>query len=165
MQHRRHLASLFVLIALLLLAAVSVSAQAPGGKYVAVRASARPSTMHPGGHSTLLIVVDIAQDFHINSVKPADPDMIPTSLKLSKLPGFTYGAIAYPPDKTVKESYSTTPMLVYTGQAVIRVPVMLSQHLRPGSYALTGTLTCQGCNHTACFPPKTERILAPIVVK
>lgn len=161
----RRLAGLFVLIALLSPIGSTAHAQAPGGKYAAVRASVRPGTMTPGGHTTLLVVVDIASGFHINSVKPADSFLIATRLQPAKLPGFTYGAIAYPPDKTVHETYSPKPMLVYTGQAVIRVPVMLSQHLRPGRYTLTATLTYQGCNHNACFPPKTDAISAPIIVK
>lgn len=159
--------SLSLMAAFLSLAAVACSAyaQAPGGNYASVTASAKPASIKPSGHTVLAVAIDVAPGFHINAVKPADPYLIPTRLQMGKTTGFVVGPAAYPAEKTVRESYSPKPMLVYTGLSVIHVPVTASPGIKPGRYTLKGTVTFQGCNHSACFPPKTEPISVPITVK
>jgi DsbC/DsbD-like thiol-disulfide interchange protein len=143
----------------------TVQAQAPGGiAYAKVSAVAQPSSLKPGSRGAVLVTIDVEPGFHINSVKPADPYMIPTKLSIKPLAGFTVGSTIYPPNKTVKESYSPKPLLVYEGKAVIKVPIKAASGLKPGHYMFNGMLTYQGCNHTACFPPKTPAIHVPVTV-
>jgi len=153
-----------LLLALVLAVSQVARSQAPIGVYAKTTAVANPSVLKAGGHGAVLVTVTIAPGFHINSVKPADPNLIPTKLAMSKLPGFSFGQVSYPPNKTVKESYSPKPMLVYTGKTVIRVPVTATS-AKPGHYTLTGSLSFQGCNHSACFPPMTSQIRAAVTVK
>jgi len=140
-------------------------AQAPGAGYAKVSAAVQPSTLTPGGHGAVLVTIDIVPGFHINSVKPADPYMIATKLNIKPIAGFTVGHAIYPPNKTVKESYSPKPLLVYQGRAVIKVPITVASTLKPGQYTLNCALIYQGCNHTACYPPQNPKIRVPVTVK
>lgn len=156
---------LFLVVGLIGLFAAVAWAQAPGGRYATVLALAKPAAVRPGGHTVVAVTITVAPGFHINSVKPADSYLIPTRLQMSKATGFVYGPIGYPANKTVKESYSPKPMLVYMGTAVIKVPVTAARTLKPGRYTLIGAVTYQGCNHSSCFPPMTAPISVPVTVK
>jgi len=156
---------LAVMLCLLASLPLAASAQAPGNiSYAKATAVARPGGVKPGGRTTVVVTIDVTPGFHINSVKPADPNLIPTHFTMSASPGFSFGKTLYPPNKTVKESYSPKPMLVYMGKVTIRVPVTVARTVRPGHYKLSDQLSYQGCNATACYPPHVEALPVTITV-
>ena len=161
---RVYICGIVFLLAAVLVVAQGAGAQAPGRSYAKVSAAAQPSALKPGGHGAVLVTIDIAPGFHINSVKPADPYMIATKLTIKPAAGITIGSVVYPPNKTVTEPYSPKPLLVYQGKAVIKVPVSVASSLKPGHYTLSGTITYQGCNHKACYPPQNLKIHVPVTV-
>ena len=145
---------------------VPASAQAPGTiQYATTSAAVRPAIVKRGGHTSVVVTIKIAPQFHINSVKPADADLIPTKLAINSAAGFKVGSPVYPPNKTVRESYSPKPMLVYQGTATIRVPITVESSAAPGKHVLSGALSYQGCNQSACYPPKSVPVNVTVTVR
>jgi hypothetical protein len=155
------------IVALLLSALVvgSVQAQgfARGPKYAVVSASASPVSIKPGGHGTLVVKVVIDPKFHINSAHPKDPNLIATVFQGSSIGGIKFGTPKYPADHSVTTSSGT--VAAYTGTAEIDVPFTVATNAKHGNYSLNGSLTYQGCNANACFPPKSDKISAELKVK
>ncbi|HEX5324610.1 MAG TPA: protein-disulfide reductase DsbD domain-containing protein [Capsulimonadaceae bacterium] len=162
---KKYILGLGLLSATALVAAVALPTWSAGTTYAKVSVAAQPSTLKPGRSGAIIITINVAKDFHINSAKPADPNLIPTKLEMKQVAGFRFGTVAYPRPRSVRESYSPQPLSVYEGNAVIRVPVTASPSLKPGRYILNGVLTYQGCNHAACYPPQNPTIRVPITVK
>jgi hypothetical protein len=157
--NRTHVAA-----ALVLVAAVAAPANAASVSYATVSAKVAPATVHAGGKANLLVQIVISPDYHINAHKPADAYAIPTVFTPSPVAGVTFGVPIYPSPLKVTESYSPAPLLVYEKLATISVPVTFSKSA-VGKISLGGTVSFQGCNHQACFPPKTVPISVALTVK
>jgi hypothetical protein len=141
-------------------------AQMMGGpKFATTSVHISPAAAKPGSSVKLVLAIDIAAGYHINSVKPHDPDLIATDVSVSSVPGLNIGTPVYPIAKTLKEAGSSTPLSVYIGQANIIVPIAVPASTKPGKYLVPVTLTYQGCDSNSCFPPKTENLTASLLVK
>ncbi len=141
-----------------------VQAQGPTIVFVAsVKAS--PATVAPGGHGTLTVTLSMAPGYHINAHAPNDPSLIPTSLTAASA-GAVFGAARYPAAKSIKVSYSPKPILVYEGKTTVQVPFTVSKAAKHGKkFAVTGTLSFQGCNQSSCFAPTSLPVHATVGVK
>ncbi len=145
--------------------AQGVSAMPGSVKVASVLASVKPASMKRGGKGVLAITLVVAPSFHVNAHKPADPDLIGTDFAPTPMPSVVYGAARFPAAKSLKVGYEKQPMAVYTGRAVIQVPFTVAASARPGPLALGGSVTFQGCNATACYPPQTVLVKATVAVK
>lgn len=155
----------FSSLTLLLLTAVSASAQMPGADIVKTTAAVKGASVKHGKTGMLAISVTVAPEYHINAPRPNDPDLIPTTFTGGSAAGVTFGAAQFPAPRSVKASYAKKPMLVYMGHVTILVPFTVAKTAKPGPIALTGTLNYQGCNSQSCFPPATAPIHAFATIK
>jgi hypothetical protein len=114
-----------------------------------------------GSQFQIAIVVDIARGFHMNSHKPTDAYLIPTTLT-PKLPaGIQMGETIYPEGRSEKFSFSPDkPLNVYTGSVTVRLKLSASANAALGAISLPLTLRYQACNDSACLPPAK----VPVVV-
>lgn len=95
------------------------------------------------------ITAEIAKTWHINSVKPLDEFVIPTTLKLD---GADLVRADFPPHELKDFTFSDGKKLaVYEG--TIAIP--FEAKLKSGATAITATLRYQSCNDSVCLPPKT----------
>jgi hypothetical protein len=142
-------------------------AQLPGGlKYASTSVAVTPKAVPRGGASTIDVTIKVAPGFHINSVKPNDPDLIATTAYAGPVKGLKYGDTVYPTAKTISApSLSQKPLSVYTGTSIIKIRFTVSVSVKPGQYVIPVSVSYQGCNTSACFPPKTDTLNAKIVVK
>ncbi len=152
--------------AIVALAASVAFGQVPSGlKYVSTSAKAEPATIPAGGKSTIDVKLSVISGFHINAAKPKDPDLIPTAVSEVVTPGFKFGAVIYPKAVVINApSLSQQPLLVYLGSNIVKIPITASKSVKPGLYKLSVSVQYQGCNTSACFPPKTDNISVPVVV-
>jgi hypothetical protein len=172
---RLTIASRFVPIALAMTAFAAAAlaggmtpaaAQGPAGpNYATVTVKASPASVAPGSAGKLIIKVAIAPGFHLQSAKPSDPDLIATAFAPSTAGAVKYGAPTYPKDQMVRVAGASQPQPVYTGTVDIVVPFKIASSAHPGQAAVGGTLTYQGCNQTACFPPKQTVLRCPVAIK
>ncbi len=93
----------------------------------------------------------VLDDWHINANKPNEDFLVPTALNVPKLSGVTVESIRYPNPKSVKLSFSETPLAVYEEEFEIAVLFRIA----PGTAAqkVNATLRFQACNDQICLPP------------
>lgn len=108
----------------------------------------------PRGHTfELAVVADIRQGFHINSHKPTEEFLIPTTLTTQLPSGFREVATDYPPGEMLKFSFSPSPLSVYTGRVTVILRIEAPANAPLGSQSIPLSLRYQACNDTTCLPP------------
>jgi hypothetical protein len=100
------------------------------------------------------VVVDIARGFHMNSHKPSDEYLIPTTLAPQLPPGFQLADTIYPEGRLEKFSFSPNkPLNVYTGSVTLKLRLLAQTNAPLGAAMIPVTLRYQACNDAACLPP------------
>jgi DsbC/DsbD-like thiol-disulfide interchange protein len=122
--------------------------------YVSLEPVPRGSTFE------IAVLADVRAGYHMNSHKPADEFLIPTTLTAALPKGFRETAEVYPPDESLKLNFSQTPLLVYTGRVPIRLRVAVQPDAALGAVTIPLTLRYQACNDTTCLPP--VKIAVPV---
>lgn len=107
-----------------------------------------------GQEFQVAVVVDIARGFHINSHKPSDAYLIPTTLTAQPLPGFELADTLYPSGRLEKFSFSPGhPLDVYTGSVTLQLKLLAQTNAPLGPTTIPVTLRYQACNDASCLPP------------
>ncbi len=107
----------------------------------------------------------IGPEWHINASPANDEFLIPTRLEIATdaLP-FHVLDIVYPEALMVSLGFSASDVAVYSESALIGALVKADASLKPGTYALKGTVTFQACNDISCLPPESRDLEITIVV-
>ena len=143
----------------------SADAQYGGPKVATVTAAVRPVVIAHGGSGILFVTLSVGPQFHINAHKPNDPAYIPTNFQGQPMFGVTFSPARYPEPKAMKVSYSSEPLLVYTGKTLIAIPFTVAKTAKQGKCILTGVISFQGCNANSCYPPASAQVRAVVTVK
>ncbi len=111
------------------------------------------------------VVVHIAEGYHMNSHKPSDAYLIPTTLT-PKLPdGIRLVDTMYPPGRLKKFSFSPDkPLDVYSGSVTLRMKLMAQDTAAIGTTTIPMILRYQACNNSACLPPVKIPVTAELRV-
>jgi hypothetical protein len=117
-----------------------------------------------GAAFQITVALDIQGGYHINSNRPLEEYLIPTSLKLDKTTGITLGPVRYPRAAMRRFKFSNKALSVYEGRVVLSVSGRVLASLSPGRHIIRGKLTVQACNDEACLRPKTVSIEIPVQV-
>ncbi len=157
--------SLLFLLPLAGAAALPSLAQFGPSKVATVHAAVRPAAVVRGSTGVLTVTLAVKPQYHVNANHPNDPAYIPTVFTPKPIPGIVFGAVHYPVPKLVKVSYSPKPLLVYTGQAIIKIPFTVTPAAAPGLKKLAGSVAFQGCDAKSCYPPATADVQAAVMVK
>lgn len=151
---------------LVVVVALSASAMAQGsGKVVQVSSGESVYKVKRGGFVRVAVVVEVSDGYHINSNRPAEKNLIPTSLKIERAAGLTATPVVYPKAKLEKFEFSQKPLSVFEGKTILKLTVRALSSLAPGSHALTGKLTVQACNNQQCLRPQTIDVSIPLQVE
>ena len=140
-------------VALLVISAASASAQSFGGFKAAFIAPAGLINIAPGQDATVPLTIRIRPGYHINSNKPAEDYLIATKLTWDQSP-LQLKAVDYPEAKSVKYSFSPTPLLVYSGNVTVTSTFSVPKDAPADLTELTGTLLYQACDDKTCFRPQ-----------
>jgi len=138
-----------ILLLLGVAAARSAAAAVPDpATLLKVDASVAPGT--EAGRGTLLLRATLASGWHVNSHKPSEEYLIPTTVTLAAAPGVKFGEPRFPEGKMEKFSFSETPLSVYARDFTIEVPLEWTGASTP---SLSGSVEYQACNDTQCLAP------------
>jgi thiol:disulfide interchange protein DsbD len=118
-----------------------------------VKATATPVTVPAGGSAVTEVTLMVSPGWHINANPPSLDYMIPTVVKLTAESGVRAGAPAYPRPKQQKLSFEDTPLRVFDGEAVVRLPVLVAAGTPPGTVSARGTVQFQACDDEVCLAP------------
>ena len=107
-----------------------------------------------GREFQVAVVVEIARGFHMNSHKPSDEYLIPTTLTPQLPGGLQLKDTIYPNGRLEKFSFSANkPLDVYTGSVTLRLRLAADANAPLGTATIPLTLRYQACNDAACLPP------------
>jgi hypothetical protein len=118
-----------------------------------------------GSEFQAAIVVDVARGFHMNSHKPTEAYLIPTTLTVEPPAEIQLLDTIYPGGKLEKFSFSPDAALdVYTGSVTLRLRLVAGAGAPLGATTVPATLRYQACNQTACLPPVKVPVQIPFYV-
>jgi DsbC/DsbD-like thiol-disulfide interchange protein len=107
-----------------------------------------------GREFEVAITVEIARGFHMNSHKPSDDYLIPTTITPQLPPGIKLADTIYPPGQLKKFAFSPNkPLDVYTGSVTLKLKLVAQANAALGAMTIPVTLRYQACNDAACLPP------------
>ena len=138
-------------ITIALIVQASAAAQAPN---IGVNGYFANDKAQKGRAVQAAVVIDIPSGYHINSSRPLESFLIPTSLKVDASSGIRVGAVMYPRAALRKFKFSQKQLSVYQNKVILRFNVTVPANYSGGSVDLKAHLRLQSCNDEVCFPPK-----------
>ena len=145
--------------------AQDATAPASAASVVKTKVYASLDPIPRGKEFQIAIVVNIANGYHMNSHKPLDSYLIPTTLTPQLPAGFTLTNTIYPAGKNLKFPFSPDkPLNVYTESVTLRLRITAGESATLGDASLPMTLRYQACNNSACLPPVKIPVVAEIKV-
>ena len=113
-----------------------------------------PVELRAGGEVEVPLLVRVRPGYHINSHRPAEEYLIPTSIAWDAAP-LEIVRIDYPDAEIVRYDFSEQPLSVYSGEFEIVTVLRAPKSLPAGLASMKGKLRYQACNDKACLAPAT----------
>jgi hypothetical protein len=110
------------------------------------------------------VVMDIPGGLHVNSNRPGQKFLIPTTVKVSAPKGFRVTPVTYPRGASRRFKFSDQPLNVYEGRAIFRFNVSVPANHPLGVETVRVNVYFQSCNEEACFPPAPRDLALRIAV-
>ncbi|MCK6606565.1 MAG: thioredoxin fold domain-containing protein [Ignavibacteriaceae bacterium] len=157
----------FLAAFLLFISAVPVMAQFGAENVVGVKFYTSRETVPAGKEVKLAVEMNIESGFHINSNRPKDEFLIPTSVRIKAPAGISLGAMIFPPANDYNFEFSDKPVSVFEGTIYISGLIKVAETVAPGTYQTDVTVEYQACNDQSCMPPKrvTEKVTINVAAK
>lgn len=133
-----------------------VAAQTP--PHINVSASVSSNKVNRGRTVRATVMMDIPRGYHVNSNRPLEKFLIPTTLKVDAPDGIRTGPIAYPRAVVRKFKFSKNNVSVYEGRATMRLTLTIPPGTSTGSKEVKLNVRYQSCNDEVCFPPQTKEL-------
>ncbi len=122
-------------------------------KIVDVRLLLPSTEFEPGKSYPVLLKVVIDEEYHVNSNKPRQTNLIPTIAHFTTSDErATVGRVVYPKAKSKKYSFSPELIDVYDGTVYIVSSISFSKEMT-GSVTVKAQLDYQACTDEACLLP------------
>lgn len=107
-----------------------------------------------GEHVKAAVVLEIAEDWHVNAHRPTLDYLIGTELTIEPIDGFIIADIRYPePDAYEFAFASGESLLVYSGDVPVYLDIRASSKLEEGTYQINGEAQVQACDDMNCLAP------------
>ena len=149
----------------LLVLSAAMQSQIPSGRDV-VKPEAYVSRDPAGRGSSfeIAVVMKIRPGFHVNAREKSQDYLIATDLKAELPAGFHGGEVSYPKGKLEKFTFSKTPLNVYQGTLILRLPITTLANAPLGEQHIPLKLRYQACSTELCLPPVTVTLDATLNV-
>ncbi len=154
---------LFLLAAASLALASTAAAQLRGVK-ADVTPLAEADGARAGSDARIALQVTLPNGFHVQSNKPRDPNLIPTTLNVAVPTGVTVAEIVFPPTVETTLAGVAEPLAVFERNFTIGVRLTIASTVAPGDIKVPARLRYQACNDTTCFAPTTADVEWPLHV-
>ena len=102
---------------------------------------------------TVFINLDIKEGWHLNSNKPLDEYLTPTSVKLVDTSEIKIIKIDYPPEMITKLLFSDSELSLYEGMVMIKINLKANDIVAKGKKKVKFELEYQSCNNQTCLFP------------
>jgi hypothetical protein len=119
-------------------------------------------TVPAGKPSDVTLHFRIAQGLHINSNKPKDDFLIPTTFSIPDGTGVHLASTNYPAGMEFTLPMDpSTKLSVYTGEFTIQAKIVAAT----GNHLVEAKLHYQACDKNSCMPPKTIPVAIDVIGK
>lgn len=119
-----------------------------------------------GGRIVVTLSAEIAEGWHLYSLKKVEGGPIPTSIALAESSSFRQaGAVEAPAPLTTFEETFQMEIESYEGGADFRVPVEVLKDGQAGARPLLVHVRFQVCDNKQCLPPRTVKLELPLEVQ
>ena len=130
-----------------------------------VKARPQEATLAPGESGEALLLIQIANGYHVNANPPSQPYLKPTELELKPAEGISVAFITYPDPLIKNFSFSETPLKVYEGDTQLKVRLKADKKATPGKHNLSAKLRVQACDDKVCYAPGALDVVVPVNIK
>ncbi len=130
-----------------------------------VKAEPQEATLAPGGSGEAVVLVKIANGYHVNANPPSQPYLKATEFELKPAEGISVGFIVYPDPLVRKFSFSEIPLKVYEGNTQLKVNLKAEKKAAPGKHNLSAKLRVQACDDKVCYAPGALDVVVPVNIK
>jgi thiol:disulfide interchange protein DsbD len=101
----------------------------------------------------LLVQLDIAETWHINSNAPLEDFLIGTEITFDPIPGVSFGRVQYQPAEVLKFQFSETKMAVFEGRVFAMTTLTIQPDISADSLHISAGVYFQACNDESCQAP------------
>jgi DsbC/DsbD-like thiol-disulfide interchange protein len=166
---RRSQAAVSIIVLAVLFAVEQACAFQTGGPPTSagkVKAAGKLSVDKVPAGSTFkaVVVLSIAEGWHINSHVPTYDYLIATTLELQQHAGIAFSDVRYPPGRNMKFGFASDSLSVYEKTVTIFFTGRTSGRIPTGRINLRAKLEVQACNNQVCIAPATIDVLIPIEI-
>ncbi len=145
-------------------AGAPASAQSRGAQ-VDTRWTLDPATALPGSTVHATLHVEVEKTYHVQSDKPLDEFLVPTTLTLTPPPGIVVQEVVYPRPVMLKVEYDPQPLSVFEHAFDIRVAFQVGKDVQPGAHPVKGVLQYQACDDKKCLNPVSRDVSIELKVE
>ncbi len=135
-----------------LLLSYPASAQINPRQLLTLSAIPGQDRVRSGDTLDVLLVAELKEGWHINSNKPLEEYIIPSTVVVDK-GAFELLHTFWPRAQLKKFAFSSTPMAVYEQELLVGLRLVVLDEDEKKSYKLAGTFGYQACNDQVCLPP------------
>jgi DsbC/DsbD-like thiol-disulfide interchange protein len=127
-------------------------AQDKNNNIVDISLTSVPDTVNKN-YFIVFININIKDGWHLNSNKPLDEYMTPTSITLKNSSGIRLVNIEYPPEINAKLQFSDSELSLYEGMVTIKVILKADESYLKDKKKAEFELEYQSCNNQTCLFP------------
>jgi len=113
------------------------------------------SNIHQGDELKLVLKLVIDKGWHINSNKPHDEFLIPTSIKIKSNITDKESEIIFPIAEDIKLAFSDDAVSVFEGTPIFRTTISIPKDISFGMKTINVEFNYQACNDKTCMAPVT----------
>ncbi|MEW5924789.1 MAG: cytochrome c biogenesis protein CcdA [Candidatus Zixiibacteriota bacterium] len=125
----------------------------PEEQLAEIRGVVSSNSLKPGNVYDAALIVNIKENWHINSIKPFQDWLIPAELRIDTTNELTPSNIIFPDAATI--FLLGENMSVYHDSIIVRFRLKVSNKAPAGDYFLPVSFTYQACNDKECRAPMT----------
>lgn len=140
----------------------SGSGKSRGKQKISATVKLSGQNIHAGSEVMAMLVISIDEGWHINSVSPADENLVGTLVETGKSKAVDSIEIRYPEPVEMKLDISEKPLQMYEGTIHILLRLKLATGIKSGTYSLPATIHYQACSNTICQMPQSLDVNIPL---
>src|SRR5688572_21425269 len=140
-------------IALLAAAAAPVSGQAR--PEATIKPFVEADGVRAGAPIRVALTVTLPEGLHVQSDKPRDPSLIPTTLTIDAPDGIKVTQLVFPHSTDFAQEGQAQPLAVFDREFVVGAELEVGGGVQPGELTVPARLRYQACNDKVCFRPMT----------
>lgn len=149
------LRKLFIAVLFVLPASLVFAQFGPDADLVKIEVYSSLDNVYQNSQLKFAIKVNVEDGWHINSNKPNEDFLIPSSVEIETQDGFEITLVKYPEAKELEFGFSDKPVSVFEGEFLVGGIISVPAGVEPAEYEIPIKFGYQACNDMTCMPPNT----------